>query len=720
MSETNSSKVVVALCSATFSSLLAFFISEYYHGVKQKAQQADDGIHKNKTDVQTEDEKSKDEPRNHELGPECKPEVLYQLNLRGKIDRLYQKYDDNGGRIKPFRFDEEVVPVFDDMISRSVPLYCEVMDLAIYWVQRYYKPGTRIYDLGCSTGTTIDVLARYFYSVSNDDIRDNSPADFGKNKGEGENDDILQCHFVGVDNSRAMVQSCREKLEWAQKYHHIDIYCDDLLKVAVVNSSFVIMNYTLQFIPIVHRQELLSNIHKGLLDGGVFYLSEKVRAECSELQETCTWIYEDFKQRRKYTKREIARKKEALMNVLIPFTEEEIRNALYAAGFASVEVIAKWNNFTTFIARKALVGNSLYSKSKANPSTKQKRQKKNLAPPKTKISTPHLDSLFDSCPDYLSDLVEDSKTLHALCLKRIESFYEKGGLSNHNLVSYDKIAKLIHTLPQLTSTKLIVNESEVTIGDPSELSEEAMITLRECVDLLKPWRKGPFNLFGIHIDAEWRSDWKWKRLQESLPDLQDKVVCDLGCGNGYFMYRMMEYQPKLVVGIDPNMHAFLEFELFARLRGINNLHFEYLRGDVMASFVGAFDVVYCLGVLYHTPDPIGMLKDIYKSMKGNATLIVDCQGIDGDDHIALFPQKRYTNMKGVFFLPTLNTLRHWLQRAQFLNFEVIFNEELSTDEQRTTDWAPVRSLEESLDPNDSNKTIEGYPRARRFYVRVRK
>ena len=102
------------------------------------------------------------------------------------------------------------------------------------------------------------------------------------------------------------------------------------------------------------------------------------------------------------------------------------------------------------------------------------------------------------------------------------------------------------------------------------------------------------------------------------------------------------------------------------------------------------------------------------------TLIVDCQGIDGEDHIALFPQKRFTNMKGVYFLPTLNTLKHWLQRTQFKEFEVIFSEELSTEEQRTTEWAPIRSLKESLDPNDSSKTVEGYPRAHRFYVKVRK
>jgi tRNA (mo5U34)-methyltransferase len=130
-------------------------------------------------------------------------------------------------------------------------------------------------------------------------------------------------------------------------------------------------------------------------------------------------------------------------------------------------------------------------------------------------------------------------------------------------------------------------------------------------------------LFGIHIDTEWRSDWKWKRLQQSLPNLKDKVICDLGCGNGYFMYRMLEYNPKLVVGIDPNLHALLEFKLFSRVSGIDNIKFEYLRGDVMSSMIGAFDVVFCLGVLYHTNDPIGMLKDIHKSMKGKAVSLVN-------------------------------------------------------------------------------------------------
>ena len=594
------STIIVAICTALITSWMTFNIITKKKSRRRRGRNDDEEEKEKKETDQRYDYNDK-----IQLGPEQRPETLYQLNLRGKVDQIYIE---NGP--KPFRFDEEVVSVFDDMVSRSVPLYCEVIDLAIYWSKRYYKPGSRIYDLGCSTGTTIDILARAL--LGNDDNNDinhiyNNVTDniYGANSGN-------HCHFVGVDNSDAMIKSCHQKLEWAKVHHQIDLYCNDLMKIKVENASFVIMNYTLQFIPIVHRQELLSSINAGLCEGGIFLLSEKVRTECSELQETCTWIYEDFKRRRKYTKREIARKKEALMNVLIPFTEEEIRNNLHAAGFSSVEVIAKWNNFTTFIAKK-----------KPPVKLQNTSSRKKATKPKTKISTPYLDALFDPCPVYLSDLVSDSKLLHSICLQRMNVFYEKGGLSNDTLKSYDEIAKMIQELPLISSKVLVVNEDELAFGDKDELSDNEMGILKRCVEQLKPWKKGPLNLFGIHIDTEWRSDWKWKRLQQSLPNLKDKVICDLGCGNGYFMYRMLEYNPKLVVGIDPNLHALLEFKLFSRVSGIDNIKFEYLRGDVMSSMIGAFDVVFCLGVLYHTNDPIGMLKDIHKSMKGKAVSLVN-------------------------------------------------------------------------------------------------
>ena len=385
----------------------------------------------------------------------------------------------------------------------------------------------------------------------------------------------------------------------------------DILEAGINDASFVIMNYTLQFVPVVRRQELLNSISRGLNPGGILLLSEKVRTECSELQETCTWIYEDFKERRKYTKREIARKKEALMNVLIPFTEGELRDGLKSAGFENVEIIAKWNNFTTFVARKKAPVIS-------NVSHMKKKSQKKIS---VKSATPHLDALFDMCPVYLDDYLEP-KVLSNVCIQRMQYFADKGfqsgAISNETLESFDDIARMIQSLPQLKSRTLIVDQKVLTLGDPNELNGHEMDVFLQCVHALKPWKKGPLCLFGTDIDTEWRSDFKWERLQVSLPNLKDKVICDLGCGNGYFMYRMLEYSPKFVLGVDPNLHAWLEFNLFQRITGVENIKFEYMRGDIMASLPGMFDIVFCLGVLYHTSDPIAMLKDIHKSMKAKS------------------------------------------------------------------------------------------------------
>jgi 2-polyprenyl-3-methyl-5-hydroxy-6-metoxy-1,4-benzoquinol methylase len=604
------SMLMVAIPSAIMASLCTSYLLSSHHKAlpKDEPNQSSSSSSKESTSPppnqdrekeENEEEEDEEEQPHHHLGPENTPELQYQLNLRGKVDRIYQHHGP-----KPFEFDSEVVSVFDDMVSRSVPLYCEVIDLAIYWFERYYQPGTKVYDLGCSTGTTLDVLVRATKAMM---MKKDS-------KWKEEQDDAKTCcTFVGVDNSQAMVAACQEKLKWVADQDDkednsimIDIRCDDILNVGIQDASFVIMNYTLQFVPVVRRQELLHSISKGLHPGGILLLSEKVRTACSELQETCTWIYEDFKERRKYTKREIARKKEALMNVLIPFTEGELRDALSSAGFENVEIVAKWNNFTTFVARKKAPVLS---------------DEKSIARSQKKISvkqvTPHLDALFDMCPVYLNDYVE-SKLLGTVCTQRMQYFAEKGAMSNDTLETFDEIARMIQQLPKLSSKTLVVDQPVLTMGDPDELTAEQMDVLHQCVNALKPWKKGPLCIFGTHIDTEWRSDFKWERLQQSLPNLKDKVVCDLGCGNGYFMYRMLEYSPKLVLGVDPNLHAWLEFHLFQRISGVENIKFEYMRGDIMASFPGMFDVVFCLGVLYHTPDPITMLKDIHKSMKGKS------------------------------------------------------------------------------------------------------
>jgi len=250
-------------------------------------------------------------------------EVIY--TLLGSEDRLF----DSESAPQRFSFNEEVAEVFDNMVTRSVPMYQDVTRAVVDWALEVYQPNTNIYDVGCSTGTTIDAICRRFdkYGIS------------GK--------------FVGIDNSEAMVKRAKQKLQTWETNHVIDLKAQDAQAVNVENASLVVMNYTLQFIPIFHRLDLLKNIFAGMQKNGVFILAEKVKSSSNLIQKTTTRIYEQFKSDQGYSKTEIERKKEALDNVLIPLTFDKQIEMLKDAGFSHVEPMFKWNNFVTLIAVKS-------------------------------------------------------------------------------------------------------------------------------------------------------------------------------------------------------------------------------------------------------------------------------------------------------------------------------------------------------------------------------
>ena len=183
---------------------------------------------------------------------------------------------------------------------------------------------------------------------------------------------------------------------------------------------------------------------------------------------------------------------------------------------------------------------------------------------------------------------------------------------------------------------------------------------------------------------------------------------------------MLEQSPRLVVGIDPNIKAWLEFQVLQHYAQRPELQLEVLDGGEL-HYPNTFDVVFCLGVLYHTPDPVGMLRVLWKSMKPKAQLIIDCQGIPvqgaEDNPVALIPRRAYAKGNGMWFLPTPAALRIWLERSNFREIEFFYSEKLTTDEQRSTKWADIPSLAEALDPEDDTKTVEGYPAPWRYYVR---
>lgn len=274
--------------------------------------------------------------------------------------------------------------------------------------------------------------------------------------------------------------------------------------------------------------------------------------------------------------------------------------------------------------------------------------------------------------------------------------------------------------PKVNATQFDFDKPLVTIGKESDLTEEQKEALIKSLKTYIPWKKGPWSIFGVDIDSEWRSNLKWERFESHIHSLEGKKVADIGCNNGYFMFRMLAYNPELVIGFEPFAKHYFNYMLFQNYVKSDKLHFELLGIENFDLYPKFFNTIFCLGILYHHTDPIGLLRKLYDSLDKGGEIFIDCQGIPGDEPIALMPKNKYTSARGFWWLPTKACLIHWLSRTQFRDIEIIFEEPLSLDEQRSTPWSPHKSLEEFLDPNDPEKTIEGYPAPWRYYVKAKK
>ena len=260
----------------------------------------------------------------------------------------------------------------------------------------------------------------------------------------------------------------------------------------------------------------------------------------------------------------------------------------------------------------------------------------------------------------------------------------------------------------------------VTIGLGDERTEGERKMIREDLQAFMPWRKGPFSVFGIDIDAEWRSERKWRRLLPVLPDLADKVVADIGCNNGYYMFRMAPFHPRLVLGLEPTLQHYYCFNGLNAMAGFGNLHTDLLGVEHLSLFPACFDVIFLMGIIYHRPSPIDVLKDVYAALLPGGTLILESQAIPGDEPMALFPEKTYAKVPGTYFVPTGVCLRNWMQRAGFADVKIFCSHPMSPAEQRRTDWMVFESYNDFLDPGDPSLTVEGYPAPYRVFLSGRK
>jgi len=275
------------------------------------------------------------------------------------------------------------------------------------------------------------------------------------------------------------------------------------------------------------------------------------------------------------------------------------------------------------------------------------------------------------------------------------------------------IFKAISELDDIDATLKI----DDTITLEANINKELSKKIKDIALSLRPWRKGPFNLFNLFIDSEWKSNIKYNLLEKYF-NIEDKIVADVGCNNGYYMFRMLEKNPKKIVGFDPSATYKLQFDFinhFAKTK----IEYELLGVEHLEFYEHKFDTIFCLGVLYHRSDPIAMLKSLKKSLNRDGEVILDTFMIDGEESIALCPQMAYSKIPNVHFVPTVPALKNWSLKAGFNEFEVLTYSVTNIDEQRKTDWIEGQSLEDFLDPDDKTKTVEGYPAPKRVYVRLK-
>jgi len=287
----------------------------------------------------------------------------------------------------------------------------------------------------------------------------------------------------------------------------------------------------------------------------------------------------------------------------------------------------------------------------------------------------------------------------------------KKWLTWKNIVPYQEAIK---ALPEFKNV-------EVSLGDNVEikipnLSAEQAQQIEETARLMKPWRKGPFQLNTLFIDSEWQSQIKYNLLEPHF-NLKDKVVGDIGCNNGYYLFRMLSHKPKKLIGFDPSAIYYSQFQFINHFIK-SDIVYELLGVEHVAFYEHTFDTLFCLGVLYHRSDPVAMLKSLYKGLNHGGELILDTFMIDGDEEICLTPKDRYSKIPNIYFVPTIPALINWCTRAGFESVEVLETMVTKYEEQRKTEWIDTQSLEDYLDPNDITKTVEGYAAPKRVYIKA--
>jgi len=298
---------------------------------------------------------------------------------------------------------------------------------------------------------------------------------------------------------------------------------------------------------------------------------------------------------------------------------------------------------------------------------------------------------------------------------KIESYF-----INLKHADFPKWLAAIDALPALRNLSVDLNIDTVHIGTETDIKTDSRPEIIQNLMKLHPWRKGPFELLGIKIDTEWRSDFKWQRLENHIKPLTGKNVLDVGCGNGYHCLRMLGVGAKTVVGIDPTLLFVCQFQLLNKYIQTDQTSVLPMGIDDLPDGAECFDTTFSMGVLYHRKDPAEHIQRLKGTLKPGGEMVLETLIIESDKEEILVPEGRYAKMRNVWNIPSPALLKKWTQDAGLTNIRVIDITKTTTAEQRSTPWMTYESLPDYLNKQNPNLTIENHPAPTRAIILAEK
>jgi len=305
----------------------------------------------------------------------------------------------------------------------------------------------------------------------------------------------------------------------------------------------------------------------------------------------------------------------------------------------------------------------------------------------------------------------DDCLLNKISKKCLEISNQAYQVNNGNIPKWSEAIDIIDSFPK---GKASLKKSYINIIKDSIDSELLLKALYK----LMPWRKGPFMINELTLESEWDGDMKWQRITKYIKPLKNKRVLDVGAGNGYFTLRMAMEGAKRALGIEPFLLFNYQFRAIKSMieSPLNALLLPIRLEDIPK--ISIFDTVFSMGVLYHQRDHMAHLSQLREMMAPDAELVLETLVVESPDDFILVPKGRYANMRNVYSIPSIKTLKSWLKDVNFNNIRVVDVSKTTTAEQRKTPWIGenAASLEDFLDPLDGSLTIEGYPAPTRAIV----